>query len=79
MGVADPGSSRLKLPVVKATEAQVQPMREKGWGSLGSQEARPPYLCSGSQHSQSPHGRSFSVSVLMVSKFPLYKGTSHIG
>lgn len=32
MGVADPVSSRLKLPVAKATEAQWQPMKEKGWG-----------------------------------------------
>ena len=32
MGMADPGSSRLKLPVAKATEALVQPMMGKGWG-----------------------------------------------
>lgn len=32
MGMVDPDSSRLKLPVAKATETQVQPMRGKGCG-----------------------------------------------
>lgn len=80
MGVADPLFSRLKLLIAKAIEAPGQPMKEKGRGLGGARQPGSPNPALVPNTARALMARpTVSVSVLMVSKFPRCKGTSHVG